>query len=176
MMLVEPTHLESKSRGEVFLVTNDHVNQRSKSPVDLLRFCLAANRFPERRPIVQIVRNDRSRALRRRNGLFCHERSRLGERTENTTGVEPAHAILRKNLFPVDFAGLELRHSGLSAVGTSHGRANTEAALGEVQPIARRPADSIKRYPANILLADASLKHQIFHETSDGIIGEGSDD
>ncbi len=102
--------------------------------------------------------------------------ARFQKCAKDSASVKPAGSILAKNLVPIDFAGFQLGDGGLAAIGTAEGRAQAEASFGKIQSIANGAADSVKRNPAHIFLTDASLEHQVFDETSDRIVSEGSDD
>src|SRR5271163_1433916 len=60
----------------------------------------------------------------------------------------------------------------MTSIRTSQWRAQTEASLGEIQPVADRPPHAVIRHPANIFLADASLQHQVFNQPSNWIVRE----
>ena len=64
----------------------------------------------------------------------------------------------------------------MTPIRAAESRTDTETSFGEVQSIARGSADSVVRNPAHILLTHASLKHEIFDQTSNGIIRKSSDD
>ena len=64
----------------------------------------------------------------------------------------------------------------MAAIRTSHGRPRTETSLGKIQTVTDGPAHPVRWNPAHIFLADASLQHQVFDETSDGIVRERGDD
>src|SRR5215469_16970701 len=53
---------------------------------------------------------------------------------------------------------------------------NTEAALREIQPVASGASNSVVWRPAYIGLRDTPLKHQIFDEPADGVVGQRRDD
>ena len=114
----------------------------------------------------------RARGLHR---LLGDERRRLGQRAEDAAGVEPARAHAAEDLVPVDVARLELRDRRVAAIGAAERRADAEAALGEVEAIAHRAADAVVLDPRHALV-DAALKHQVFDEAADGVVGERSDD
>ena len=57
-VLVEPLDLEAEAGGEVLLVADHHVDVLRDVAVDLLRAFLAALALPERRAVVEVVRDD----------------------------------------------------------------------------------------------------------------------
>jgi hypothetical protein len=61
-------------------------------------------------------------------------------------------------------------------VGTAKSGANAKTALGEIQPVTHPATDPIIRFPANVVLADAALQHQVFDEATDWIVRQRSDD
>ena len=67
------------------------------------------------------------------------------QRGENAAGVEPAHAFLAEQLFPIDFAGLDLRGGGIAAVRAAQRGADAETPLGEIQADAGVAADAVER-------------------------------
>ena len=71
--------------------------------------------------------------------------------------------------------GVELRDGGVAAIGAAERRADAEAALGEVEPVADRAADAVVLDPRHALL-DAALEHQVFDEAADGVVRERGDD
>ena len=64
----------------------------------------------------------------------------------------------------------------MAAIRTTQRRTQSESSLGKIQPVADRPANSVKRHPPHIFLTDASLQHQVFDETPNGIVREGRHD
>src|SRR4029077_2613472 len=59
---------------------------------------------------------------------------------------------------------------------TARGGAYAKASLGEIQPVAHTSSDSVERHPADIFLTHASLKHEIFDETSDSVLSQRGND
>src|SRR4029077_8363310 len=105
--------------------------------VHFLGLLLAAERFPERRAVVEVVGDDRAVAMCGLHGFQRDFRSGGGKRAENSARVQPAGALLTENVVPIDVAGLELRDCGVSAIVAAGGGAYAEAAFGEVEAIAR---------------------------------------
>src|SRR5258708_12441506 len=64
----------------------------------------------------------------------------------------------------------------MSTIGTAEGSAQAKASLGKIQPVAYTASDSVERHPADIFLTHASLKHEIFDETSDSVLSERGND
>src|SRR5260370_7347854 len=90
--------------------------------------------------------------------------------------MQPARAFFFKDLLPINFTGLELRRGSVAAIGTTHGGANTETALGKVEPVAHRASYAVVFHPAHMALIHAALVHQIFHQTAHWIIGQRGHD
>ena len=90
--------------------------------------------------------------------------------------MKPAGPVFRKDLAPINIAGLELRDGGVTAIGTAEGGAYAETAFGEIQSVAHGAAHAIVGNPAHVFLADAALQHEIFYQPADGIVGEGGHD
>ena len=64
----------------------------------------------------------------------------------------------------------------MAAVGDAERAAHAEAALGEVEAVAHRPADPVVGHPANERGVDAALQHQVLDQPSDVVVGERGDD
>src|SRR5260370_1607774 len=176
MLLIDTGHLIAESGSEVFFVSEHHIDKRSKTPIDFLGFGFSANRFPQRRTIVQIIGNAGACTLRRFHCLLSDERSSVRKRTINSAGVKPARSVLAENFLPVDFAGLQLRDSGVAAIRTSQGSAQAEASLGKIQTVPDRASHAVKGHPADIFLTDASLEDQIFYKAANWIVRKGGYD
>src|SRR5260370_17550514 len=86
--------------------------------------------------------------------------------------MQPARAFFFKDLLPINFTGLELRRGSVAAIGTTHGGANTETALGKVEPVAHRASYAVVFHPAHMALIHPALVHHIFHHTAPSIIGQ----
>ena len=56
-------------------------------------------------------------------------------------------AEFAEDVVPVEIAGLELAGGGVAAVGNAHRAAHAEAALGEIQAVARDAPDAVERAP-----------------------------
>src|ERR1700719_907609 len=175
MLFVEARNRKAQCSGEIFLVAQHYIDERRQAAVYFLRFRLSSNRLPERRTIVQIIGNHSAGPLGGFHGFLGDERRGLGESTEDSAGMKPADAILREDLNPVNLARLQLGDGGMPAVGATDCGANAEATLGEIQPVAHGAADPVIWRPADILLADATLQHEVFHKSPDGIVGERRD-
>ena len=173
---VDVLELEAERRREVFLVAEQHVDERHQRPVDLARLHLAADRPPERIAVVEVVRHARAVLVR-----LLHRRARdrgraLGQRAEHAAGVEPARRRAPPNsCCPVDVAGLHLRHRGVAAVRAADAAARAEAALGEVQPVADAAPDAVVFLPAQVRQVDAALEHQVLDQPADRVVGQRGD-
>ena len=91
---------------------------------------------------------------------------------EDAAAVEPARALGAEDGFPVDVAGTQLRDGGMAAVGAADRAPHAEAALGEVQAVAHRPADAVVGRPAHVALVDAAAQDELFDQATDGVVGE----
>ena len=94
------------------------------------------------------------------------------ERREDAAAVEPAHAFLPEDAFPVDVAGLELRRRRVAAVRAADRAADAEALLGEVEPDARGAADAVERHPLDVRQVHAALQHQVLQQPADLVVHE----
>ena len=111
-------------------------------------------------------------ALRRGNRFDDDLRRRIGEGSEDPARVQPAHAQRAEEVLPVDVARPQLRGGRVTAIGHPDGAAHAETALGEVEPIAHRPADTVGRNPADEARVDASLEHEVLEQPADLVVGE----
>src|SRR5437660_4166448 len=116
MTFVQSLDLEAQSSGEVFFVAEHHVDKGSERAIYFLRFRFSSDGFPERAAIIQIVRDDGSRALGRFHRFSRHLRSCFRERAENAAGMKPTRAFFDKDFFPIDLAGLEVRNRRMPAI------------------------------------------------------------
>src|ERR1700687_6062553 len=172
MVFIKPGDRKAQCSGEILLVAQHHVDERCQAAVYFLRLRFPSNRLPERCSVVQIVRDHSAGSLGGFHGFLGDKRRGLGESAEDSAGVKPADAILGEDLIPVDLARFQLRDGGVPAVGATYCCANAEATLGEIQPVPYSPAYAIIWRPANVLLADAPLQHEVFDQSSDGIVSE----
>ena len=79
-------------------------------------------------------------------------------------------------MLPVDVARPQLRGGRVAAIGHAEGAAHAEAALGEVEPVAHRPADAVGRNPADEARVDPSLEHEVLEQPADLVVGERGHD
>src|ERR1035437_2804005 len=166
-VVVNALHLEAERGGEVLLVANHHVDVFGNFAVDLLRLLQAADGFPERRAVVEIVTDDRAVLVGGLDGLDGELRGGGGERREDAAGVEPADAEFAEDVVPIEVAGLELRGGGIAAIGVADGAADAEAALGEVEPVADGAADAVVLAPLDEVGGDAALHDEVLDEGAD---------
>src|SRR6266403_5354813 len=101
-MFVHAGNFVAESGGEIFFVAEHYVDVRGDAAVYFLRLFFAAERFPERGAIVEIVGDDYAVALSGLHGFDGDFRRGGGKRCENATGVKPARALLTEDLIPVD--------------------------------------------------------------------------
>src|SRR5438128_2360513 len=74
-------------------------------------------------------------------------RRRITERGENSTRMQPTHAELAENGFPIEIAGFELACRRIAAIRNPHCPAHAVTALGEVQTVAHIAPDAIELCP-----------------------------
>ena len=160
-VVIRALHLEAEGSGEVLFVADHHVDVLRDLAIDLLSLLQAADGFPERGTVVEIVGDDRAVLVCGLDGFDGEFGGRVGKRGEDAAGVKPAHAELAEDVIPVDVAGLELRRGGVAAVGIADGAANAEAALGEVQAVANGAADAVVFAPLDEVGGDAALHDEI---------------
>src|SRR5437763_1172195 len=173
-MFVNAVDVDAEGDAEVFFVAEENVDQTGELTIDLAGFRRAADAFPERRTIVEIVGNDRAVLARRFHRFGRHGGRGLGERGENAAGMEPARAA--KDRVPIEIAGFELGDGGVAAVGAAERGARAESALGEVEAIARAPADAVVVDPAQPGEIAAALQHEVFDQAPNSVVDERSDD
>ena len=163
-MLVHAGHFKAERRRKIFFVAEHHIDKWRDAAIHFLRLLLSAERFPERRAIIQIVGNDRAVLPRSLHRFQRNVRRRRRQRAENSAGVQPARAVLSKNFIPVEIAGLQMRNRRVSAIVRARRRAYAESALRKIQSVARRSADAIVRHPAHVRLIDATLIQQVLQQ------------
>ena len=78
--------------------------------------------------------------------------------------------MLPKNLVPINVPRLQIRHRRVSAVITSQRRPYPKSTFRKVQPVARRPPQSIMFHPANQRLINAALINQVLEQAPHRII------
>ena len=174
--MVHAFDLEAEGGGEILLVADHDVHVFRDFAVDFLGFGEAADGFPERRAVVEVVGNDGAVFVSGFDGLDGEGGGGFRERGEDAAGVEPAHAEFAEDVVPVDVARLELRGGGVAAVGIAHRAAHAEAALGEIQAVAHVAADAVVRAPLDEIRGDAALHDEILDQVADFVIDEGGDD
>src|SRR5207245_11666670 len=94
MTFVQSLDLEAQSSGEVFFVAKHHVDKGSERAIYFLRFWFSSDGFPERAAIIQIIRDDGSRALGGLHRLARHLRSCFRERAKDAACMTQARALL----------------------------------------------------------------------------------
>src|SRR5690606_3021011 len=97
------------------------------------------------------------------------------ERREDAARVQPAHPELPEQVVPVDVPGLELGGCGVAAVGDADGAAHPEAALGEVEAVAHRPAHAVVLLPTDEGGVDAAGQDEVLDESAHLVVREGGD-
>ena len=142
-VVVRAFDFKAEARGEILLVADHHVHILRDFAVHFLRFLQAADGFPERRAIVQIVADDDAVLLRRLHRFDGECGGGFRQRGKNAAGVQPARANFAENMIPIEIARLELRRGGIAAVRHADRAADAEAALGEIQAVANAAADAV---------------------------------
>ena len=175
-VLIHAGHFETESGGKIFFVAEHNVDVGSEQAIHFLGAGFAANGFPERVAVVQVVRNDGAVFARGLHGFGSDFRSGGRKSAEDTAGVKPARAEFAEDIFPIDVAGFQLRDRSVAAIGAAKSGADAEASLSKVEAVADGAADAIVRDPADQGLIDAALIDEVLRETADGIIGEHGDD
>src|SRR6266581_7964894 len=90
--------------------------------------------------------------------------------------MKPAGALTGKNCFPIHITRLQLRNGRVPAVGASNRRAQSETALGEIQPIAHRASNSVVGNPLDAGLIHATLINEVLNQASNRIVRECCDE
>jgi len=107
-IVIRPFDFKTETGRKILFVADHHIDVFSDLAVDLLTFLQSAEAFPERRTVVQVVRDHRAVFLGG-FGRFNHQRTGgFRQRGKNPAGVQPTHAEFPKNVFPVDIADFEL--------------------------------------------------------------------
>src|SRR4051794_3448403 len=140
--------------------------------VDLARPLDAADPLPEARPVVEVVGHDRAVTFGRSDRLDDDLRRRVGERGEDPARVEPAHPQRAEEVIPVDISRPQLRGGGVAAIGYADRPADAEASFREIEAVADRPPDTVRRNPADQARVDPALKHEILEQPADIVVGE----
>src|SRR5439155_16123841 len=84
----------------------------------------------------------------------------------------PASALRAEDAFPVDVARAEVRRRRVRAIGAAEGRANTEAAFREVEPVPHVAPDAVVRDPSQMRRLYSALEHEVLDQPADRIVGE----
>ena len=167
---------EPEGGGEVFLVADHDVDILGDLTVDLLGFFQAADGFPERGAVVEIVGHDGAVFVGGFDGFNGDFGGGGGKRGVDAAGVKPAHAEFAEDVVPIDVADLDLGGGGVAPVGIADRAADTEAALGEVETVADGAANAVVVAPLDEVGGDAALHDKIFDEVADLVVDEGGDD
>src|SRR6185312_11423126 len=171
-----PLHFEAQAGGEIFLIADHDIDILRDVAVDLLRPFLAALALPQAGAVVEVIGNHGAvlaRCFHRLDHRFGGVR---GERREDAAGVEPAHAFLAEQLFPVHFAGPDLRGGAVAAIRAAQCSANAKALFGEVEADAGVAAQAVKVAPDDMRGVDAALADEILHQPAQIVPGQGGDD
>jgi hypothetical protein len=99
----------------------------------------------------------------------------VGEAGVDAAGVEPAHTMAEQGR-PVDVSRLELGGGGVTAVGHAERPSYPEAAFGEVEPVAYRPADAVIVDPLNPGGVDAAGQDHVLTKPAHLVVGKSGDD
>ena len=175
MLWSTPFDLEAERGGEVLLVADHDIDVFRDLAVHFLRLGEAADGFPERRTVVEVVGNDGAVFVGGFHGLHGERGGGFRKRGEDAAGVEPAHAELAEDVIPIDVAGLELRGGGVAAVRVADRAADAEAALGEVESVSNRAADAVVVAPLDEVGGHAALHDEILDQMADLVVHERGD-
>src|SRR6185369_6632402 len=75
-----------------------------------------------------------------------------------------------EQVVPVDVTRTELAHRGVATVGDADRTADTEAALGEVEPVTGDPANPVVADPADQRRVDPALQDEILDQAADLVV------
>src|SRR5258705_14013163 len=92
------------------------------------------------------------------------------ELSEDPAGVQPADSQLAEDVVPIEVARFKLARGGVAAVRNPHCAAHTEAAFGEVKPIADDATDTVKRHPLDELGVHTALQNKVFDEPANVVV------
>src|SRR5207253_1482436 len=148
--LVDAGELVAERSAEVLLVAEHDVDLDGEPSVDLDRPIGPADALPQRRAVVEVVRDDCSGGTGRLHRLLRNLGGRLREAGEDSARVEPASPVALEDPGPVDLARADLRGRGVPAVGAADRAPDAETALGEVESVADRAPDAVVRNPADL--------------------------
>ena len=129
---VSPFHLEAKTGGKVFLVSDHHVDVLGDLLIYFLGFFLTADSFPKRGPVVEIVRDDHAVLASGGGGFNDKLGGAFTEGGKDPSGVKPTGSVLSENQIPIKIARLELGDGGVTAIGAADCSADSKAALSKV--------------------------------------------
>jgi hypothetical protein len=167
---------DTEGRGKVFFVAEEYVDGCHQFAIHFLSFRLAADGFPKRFAIIEVVGDYGSRGSRGLNS-GAGDGSGTGRKCgKDAAGMQPAGASDGEDLLPVEVAGLAICDSGVSAIGATDSRSNTESSLGKVQAVADSSADSVIRNPTDERGVDPTLEDQVFKKLSNRVFRESGND
>src|SRR5215472_3344185 len=175
-MIVHTFDFQAQACGEVLLVADHDVDVFCDLGIYLLGFLWSPDALPERRPIVQVIGNDRAVLFSGRNSFHEKARRCLAKSGEDAARVEPAHAEIAEDVVPIKGAGFKLTGRGVAAIRYADSTADAEAALREIEAIADGAANAIARHPFDEPGIDAALEDEIFKQATDVVVGESGAD
>ena len=146
-VVIHSLHFEAEGCCEILFVADHDIDILGDLAVHLAGLGLAADGFPERGSVIQVVAHNRAVLLGsgdRLDGDLC---GGFGQSGKDAACVEPAGTELAEDVVPVIVPGFELRGGAVSTVGIADGTTNAESALGEVQAVAHGAADSVVLAP-----------------------------
>src|SRR6185312_6260957 len=171
-----PLHFEAQAGGEIFLIADHDIDILRDVAVDLLRPFLAALALPQAGAVVEVIGHDGAvlaRCFHRPDHCFGGVG---GQRREDAAGMEPAHAFLAEQLFPVHFAGPDLRGGAVAAVRAAQRGADAEALFGEVEADTGVAAQAVEIAPDDVRGINAALADEILHQPAEIVPGQCGDD
>ena len=174
--MIEALHLKTEGGREVLFVADHDVHILGNLTVDLARFGQAADGFPERGPVVQVVAHDGAVAFCSRHRFDGDLRRRLGQRCKDAACVKPPGSELAENVIPVVVAGFQLRGGTVPAIWISDRAAYSKASLGKIQAISHGAADAVIFAPFDKFGIHAALHDKIFDQVADFVVHQGGAD
>lgn len=175
-IFVDTFDFETEAGGEIFFVTDHDINEGGDAAIDFLGAFMAAYGLPERGAVVEVVGHDDAVGFGGLDGFDDEFGGGIGERGEDTAGVEPADALFAEDGVPIEIAGFELGGGGITAIGDADGTPDAEAAFGEIEAVTDGATDAVVGAPLDEGGIDTALEDKVFDEAADFVFGEGGRD
>src|ERR1051325_10070920 len=171
----ESIDLEAKARGEILFVADHHIHLIRNPPVDLLCLLLAADAFPQRPAVVQIVADNRAMIPRASHSFLSDFGSRLAQGRVDAARVKPSHAEFAEDMLPINLPRLHLAGRRIRPVTDAQRAAHPESPLGKVEAHARIAARAVKRHPLDEAGIDAALQNEVLGEPAQIVLWKRRD-